>query len=73
MRVRKRSVYVFRPVMMDVVWSQHHSAVEGQRVRVIQMHGAPPPNIMGQCHIEDAATCQFVGMVCTRSLVKEEV
>jgi len=67
-RVRVGTVYIFRPVMIDVVWTQHHQATEGQLVRVVNLPGAPKANTMGQCHIEDAATRDFLGMVSVRSL-----
>ncbi len=69
-RVRANSVYTFHPVVMDIVYSQHHSAVDGQKVRVINLPCAPKCNTMGQCHIEDAATHDFLGMVSVRSLNK---
>lgn len=70
MRVRLHAIYTFHPVMVDIVLAQHHSAVDGQRVRVIQMPGAPKPNTMHHCHIADAVTGQFLGMVHTNSLQK---
>lgn len=71
MKVRANAVYTFHPVMMDVIWSQHHSAVDGQLVRVINLNGAPRANTMGQCHIESTDDRTFLGMVSTHSLVKE--
>lgn len=70
-KVRAGSIYTFHPVMMDVVWSQHHQASDGQLVRVINLPGAPKAKTMGQCHIEDASTRDFLGMVSIHSLRKE--
>jgi hypothetical protein len=70
-RVRAGSVYTFQPVMMDIVWSRHHSATAGERVRVINLPGAPKANTMGQCHIENAETGDFLGMVSVHSLTRE--
>lgn len=67
-RVRKGAVYTFSASGYDLVLTQHYDAVNGQRVRVIQLPGAPPPNTMGQCHIEDAETGAFLGMVSVQSL-----
>lgn len=70
MRVFANSTYIFRPCMMDIIWEQHHSAIEGQRVRVINLPGAPKANTMGQCHIEDAINREFLGMVSIHSLTR---
>lgn len=69
-RVRAGTVYTFRPCIMDVVLSQHHSATEGQRVRVVNLRGAPPCNTMGMAHIEDAHTGALLGIVSVHSLEK---
>ncbi len=68
-RVRVRSVYTFRPVAMDQ-FDPRSDAVEGQRVRVINLRGAPKANTMGHCHIESLEG-EFLGMVHVNSLVKE--
>lgn len=72
MKVRRNAVYTFRRSGWDVMMPEHYSATDGQRVRVIQLPSAPPPNTMGQCHIEDAETGDFLGMVSTSSLVREK-
>lgn len=71
-KVRVDVVYTFRACMTDVVLSQHHHCVNGQRVRVIQLPCAPKPNTMGQCHVADATTGEFLGMVSIYSLRKDE-
>lgn len=67
-RVRAGSVYVFKPVPMDI-YDSRTDAVEGQRVRVVTLHGAPKANTMGHCHIESLEG-DFLGMVHVNSLVK---
>lgn len=69
--VRLGRVYVFSPCLLDVALSQHYRAVDGQRVRVVNLSGAPRANTMGQCHIEDATTREFLGMVSVHSLTEE--
>jgi hypothetical protein len=68
MRVRVNSIYRFNPGFMD-----RNSGIEtGALVRVINLHGCPPANTMGQCYIVSASNASgdntpFV-MVCTSSL-----
>ena len=69
--VRKGMVRTFRPSGIDVMMPEHYHAVAGQRVRVVQLPSAPKPGTMGQCHIEDANTHEFLGMVSVHSLRKE--
>lgn len=69
MKARKNTLYTFDPCLKDLVlFPEHFSAKPGQLVRVIQLPYAPPPNTMGACHIEDAGTKEFLGMVSTDSL-----
>jgi len=70
MKVYAGHSYIFNPVLMDQLWVEHHTARKGQRVVVVNLPGAPKCNTMGQCHIEDAATGEFLGMVCVNSLEK---
>ena len=67
-RVRAGAVYTFHAVLIDRMLSQHHSATDGQRVRVVNLPGAPRANTMNHCHIEDADTRAFLGMVHIGSL-----
>jgi hypothetical protein len=70
-RVRAGSVYVFRPCALDAhIMPQHHTCQDGQRVRVINLPGAPQANTMGHCHVEDATSGDFLGMVAVASLKK---
>ena len=68
-RVRVRSIYTFRPVGIDQYDSRSDAEV-GQRVRVINLNGAPKANAMGHCYIE-SLDGTFLGMVHVNSLVKE--
>lgn len=70
-RVRLHSVYTFQPDIVDRLMPQHYSARAGQRVRVVQLPGAPRPNTMGHCHIADAVSGEFLGMVSVWSLTRE--
>lgn len=68
MRVRTGSIYRFAPRGYDVLMPEHYTAQAGQRVRVVQLPGAPPPNTMQHAHIADATTGEFLGLVSTASL-----
>ena len=67
MRVRVKSKYVFHPVSFDVLFSAAPTAVAGQIVRVINLHGAPKANTMNHCYIE-SLDGKFLGLVHTNSL-----
>jgi hypothetical protein len=68
-RVRAGQRFVFRRSGWDVAMREHCPSVEeGQVVRVIQMPSAPKPGTMGQVHIEDANTGEFLGMCSMKSL-----
>lgn len=71
MKVRANAVYVFRPAGYDVSMPEHYTAANGQRVRVINLPSAPRCNTFGHCHIEDAKTREFLGMVSTASLSRD--
>lgn len=66
MKARAGTVYRYVPNLLD---SMHRCAraSPGQLVRVVKLRFAPPPNTMGQCHIEDMAG-HFLGMVSCNSL-----
>jgi hypothetical protein len=68
-RVRAGSVYTFRPVALDLYDSRTDAQV-GDRVRVVNLRGAPKANTMNHCHIESLSG-DFLGMVHVNSLVKE--
>lgn len=68
MRVRVNSIYRFNPGFMD----RNSGIAPNALVRVVNLHGCPPANTMGQCYIVPATNARndnrdFV-MVCTSSL-----
>lgn len=67
MKVRKRAIYVYRPVPIDR-YDAKTDLEEGELVRVIHPRGCPPPNTMNHCHVERISTGEFVGLVCCNSL-----
>lgn len=68
MRVRVNSIYTLLPVFLDREFSVH----TGERVRVVNLPGAPPANTMNHCYVDDMDG-NFIGLVHTNSLVKERV
>lgn len=67
MKVRANSQYIYYPNFLDRSRPAHYlNLVPGDVVRVVNMHGCPPANTMGQCHVE--LNGQFAGMVSTNSL-----
>ncbi len=73
MKVRTNAKYRFDPVPMDKFDPPYGVEVgilePGDQVQVIKLHGCPPPNTMGMCHINTMAG-EFAGLVCTNSLSK---
>ena len=70
MKVRANASYIYDPVMLDVINPPLDETLKrGDRVKVVKLHGCPPPNTMGHCHIEKNG--KFAGLVCTNSLKKE--
>lgn len=67
MKVRANSTYRFEPVGMDIYRPAHHGLDRGDIVKVVNLHGCPPANTMGQCHVQRDG--KFMGMVSTNSLV----
>ena len=61
--VSKRE-FEFHPSLMD----RTLDIEPGRRVRIAKLHGTPPPGTMGQYHIADAETGEFLGMVTYGSL-----
>jgi hypothetical protein len=66
-KVRANSVYIYEPVLIDLLHGPTGLAA-GTRVRVKNLAGCPPANTMGHCHVVDASTGTFIGMVCCNSL-----
>ena len=69
MKVRTGSTYVYDPVLMDIC-DARTSLKKGDIVKVVKLHGCPPPNTMGHCHVEKDG--EFVGLVCCNSLKKHQ-
>jgi hypothetical protein len=66
-KVRAGRVYTYEPVVLDEI-HKVCQAQKGQQVRVVNLPGAPKANTMGQCHVEDAETKDFLGMCSVNSL-----
>lgn len=66
--VRAGEVYVYDPVMWDVLDGPTNAA-KGQLVRVVNKPGCPTANTMRHCHIETLDGV-FLGLVHTNSLQK---
>ncbi len=67
MRVTAGKLYAYYPCLIDVVDAR--TALKfGDVVRVVNLPGCPPANTMGHCHVADAASGQFIGLVCCESL-----
>ena len=83
-KVRANSLYVYEPVLMDLCDPPYGIGngmlKPGDTVKVVRMHGCPPPNAMGMAHIgtpdynpgapSDKLKGRFLGLVCTGSLRK---
>jgi hypothetical protein len=67
-RVRLGATYRFEPTLLDKL-HPCCDASPGEQVQVGQLHGAPPPNTMGQCHVNHLDG-RLAGMVSVQSLVK---
>jgi hypothetical protein len=70
MKVRVGSTYFYKANLLDAV-DGRTNLVEGDEVRVVNLHGAPKANTMGHCHVETLKG-EFVGLVCTNSLHTRE-
>ena len=67
MKVRANGIYRFWPNLLDQIHNCAPGLEPGDLVRVVRLRGAPPPNTMGQCHVEKSGH-GFVGMVSCNSL-----
>ena len=71
MRVKAKSVYIFRPSIWDSidppVGVRRGELKPGDSVRVVNMPGCPRANTMGHCHVETIGGL-FAGLVSTDSL-----
>lgn len=66
MKVIAGRTYFYMPNMLDR-FDSRTNLVEGEEVRVVNLHGAPKANTMEHCHIE-RMDGTFVGLVHTNSL-----
>jgi len=66
MKVRANKFYMFVPAGWDV-FDPKTTLVAGALVKVVNLHGCPPCNTMGQCHVADHDG-RFMGLVSTASL-----
>jgi hypothetical protein len=67
MKVRVNQVLVYHPNLMDRIDAKTNLK-SGDVVKVINVHGCPRANVMGQCYVGDVKTGEFIGMVSTNSL-----
>lgn len=65
-KVRAGSVYVFVPVLGDVIDARTDLS-KGELVRVVNLPGAPKCNTMGMAHVQ-RLDGSFAGLVYTNSL-----
>lgn len=72
--MRAGSRYKYDPCLMDKCnppYGASHGALNaGDTVKVVNLHGCPPANTMGHCHIEHPDTGEFLGLVSTASLTR---
>lgn len=68
MKVRANAQYIYYPNFMDRFngCKMRIALTPGDIVRVVNLHGCPPANTMGQCYVE--LNGEFAGMVSTNSL-----
>jgi hypothetical protein len=69
-KVRAGQVWIYRPSSWDLV-DPPYDVHPGDRVIVVKLPGCPPPGTMGHCHVNNANTGHFAGLVCLASLAKE--
>lgn len=71
MKVRANARYRYDPKVMDIIDPPYGvragTLKPGDIVTVVKLHGCPPPNTMGMCHI-NGSDGHFAGLVCTGSL-----
>jgi hypothetical protein len=71
MKVRVNSTYRFQPNGWDTLRACGDLLKPGDLVQVINLHGCPPANTMGQCYVRLVGdSSKAFQMVSTGSLVK---
>jgi hypothetical protein len=70
MRVRVNSTYIFKANGWDTFDAKHNGYLsDGDLVRVVDLHGCPKANTMGQCYVRKVGdTSNAFAMVSTGSL-----
>ena len=63
-----KNTFEYNPSLMDRMSGPNIEP--GRKVKIAKLHGAPGPGTMGQYHIADAETGEFLGMVTYGSLAK---
>jgi len=66
-RVTVNSEYNYNPVGLDV-FDSRTGLKKGDKVKVVNLHGCPPANTMGHCHV--TLNGKFAGLVLCNSLTK---
>ena len=67
MKVRANQSYRYWPNLLDQIHACAPGLKPGDLVKVVQLRLAPPPNTMGQCHV-NGPDGSFAGMVSCNSL-----
>ncbi len=70
MKVRAGKAYLFQAAGWDRADRKPNTPKDGTLVRVVKLPGCPPPNTMGHCHVVEAQTDAFIGLVSTASLIE---
>lgn len=70
-RVRTNSVYRYCPVAIDRIDKRNQQIPEGALLRVVRLHGCPPPGTMGHCHVTSVDDTGL-WLVCVNSLVSRK-
>lgn len=65
MKVRAGITYIYYPNLMDRC-DARTKLIPGDMVKVVNLHGCPPANTMGQAYVN--LDGKFAGMVSTNSL-----
>lgn len=71
-RVRVNSLYTYKASGFDRFDPKAPGIPEGAVVRVVNLHGCPKANTMGQCYVADPESGRFIGMVDCHSLTPKK-
>lgn len=66
-KVRVGALYTYDPVLLDIL-DGRTKLKKGDRVRVVNLHGAPAAGTMGHCYVGHPKTGDFIGLVHVNSL-----